>query len=119
MCNGTSAFFPCIKGVRQCENLSSFLFSIFLNDLENYFLENHDPELSANSSTMIVIYFKLFVILFADDTVMFCETLDDLQRTLNAFSNYCTHWKLTVNVSKTSDDYLPRQTERNYQFLSQ
>ena len=32
---------------------------------------------------------------------MFSETPDDLQRTLNAFSDYCTHWKLTVNVSKT------------------
>ena len=48
-----------------------------------------------------VTYFKLSVLLYADDTVIFSETPEDLQRTLNAFSDYCTQWKLTVNVSKT------------------
>ena len=32
-----SDFFPCLTGVRPGENLFPFLFSIFLNDLEDYF----------------------------------------------------------------------------------
>jgi hypothetical protein len=36
--NGSqSEFFPCLAGVRQEENLHPFLFSIFLNDLEDFF----------------------------------------------------------------------------------
>ena len=41
--NVLSEIFPCTKGVRQGENLSPFLFSIFLNDLEN-FLSTHDSK---------------------------------------------------------------------------
>jgi hypothetical protein len=33
-----SDFFPCLTGVRQGENLSPFPFSIFLSDLENFFV---------------------------------------------------------------------------------
>ena len=32
-------FLACMQGVRHLENLSSFLFSIFVNDLEDYFEE--------------------------------------------------------------------------------
>jgi hypothetical protein len=36
--NGSqSEFFPCLTGVRQGENLFYFLFSIFLNDLEDFY----------------------------------------------------------------------------------
>ena len=41
--NEFSDFFSCENGVRQGENMSSYLFSIYLNDLEN-FLSNTDTE---------------------------------------------------------------------------
>jgi hypothetical protein len=38
--DGISEFFNCENGVRQGENLSSFLFSIYLNDMQDFLQEN-------------------------------------------------------------------------------
>ena len=46
-------------------------------------------------------YLKLWVILYADDTVIMSDNKDDLQHALNMFNNYCLQWKLRVNTSKT------------------
>ena len=34
-------------------------------------------------------YLKLWVILYADDTVLMSDNKDDLQHALNMFNNYC------------------------------
>ena len=49
----------------------------------------------------ISMYLKLWVILYADDTVLLSDNKDDLQLALNVFSNYCLQWKLQVNIKKT------------------
>ena len=39
--NGSqSSLFPCLRGMRQRENLSPVLFALFLNDLESFMLCN-------------------------------------------------------------------------------
>ena len=63
--NDTSDFFMCNVGVKQGENLSPFLFSIFLNDLEDFLHQNNVPfldELYELSEQNIGLYVKLFVI---------------------------------------------------------
>ena len=102
--NKLSDFFISNMGVRQGENLSPFLFSIFMNDLEDY-LEQH--RLSGiicetqDAEDIAVTYFKLFILLYADDTVIISETSDGLQEALNTFESYCNDFKLSVNISKT------------------
>ena len=41
------------------------------------------------------------MLLYEDDTVLISESAEDLQVSLNAFEQYCTKWKLTVNIDKT------------------
>ena len=41
------------------------------------------------------------MLLYADDIVIFANNAEELQLGLNLRSDYCTRWKLKVNVSKT------------------
>ena len=47
------------------------------------------------------LYIKLFLLFYADDTVIIAENPDSLQRALDVFSLYCYEWKLHVNTSKS------------------
>ena len=81
-------------GVRQGESLSPFLFSMFLNDIE----EN----LELNGFKGINMYMtKLFILLNADDIVVFSDSAEGLQNGRNSLFIYCQRWKLKINVMKT------------------
>ena len=47
------------------------------------------------------IFIILFVILYADDTIILSDGAKEFQDILNAFSEYCKRWKLKINLSKT------------------
>ena len=99
---GSTAYFPCNTGVRQGENLSPFLFNLYLNDLEAYLHQNKVPGITCETdSDDLYIYLKIFILLYADDTVILSESRTDLQLALNVFGQYCAEWKLTVNTDKT------------------
>ena len=102
--NEFSDFFISKTGVKQGENLSPFLFSLFLNDLESFFVEHnvdHLQDISEICEESIQMYIKLFIILYADDTVLLSETANGLQNLLDNFEKYCDEWKLKVNINKT------------------
>ena len=48
-----------------------------------------------------MVYLKLFVLLYADDIVMFATSEETLIHSLNLFSNYCNQWKLDITYDKT------------------
>ena len=44
---------------------------------------------------------KLYILLYADDIVIFAETSEGLQYGLDNLADYCKKWKLTVDIDKT------------------
>ena len=75
--NGSTAnFFDVQNGLMQGEGLSPFLFSLYINDFENYLIEHalENVELKELS---------LFLFLYADDTVLFAESKNALQNMLD------------------------------------
>jgi hypothetical protein len=86
--NGSS--FKCNIGVRQGENLSPLLFAMYLNDLEEFLAKAYNGLTIAenlmeeyNETYDTVTYLKLFVILYADDTIILAESIPDMQAALN------------------------------------
>ena len=113
----TSSFFSSFAGVRQGENLSPILFSLYLNDLEAFLMHNSSAGLDIEfQNTNISLYFRLLVLLYADDTVLLCSNAEDLQCTLDKFDQYCAIWKLKVNIKKTKIVVFGARKTSQYQF---
>ena len=101
--NSISASFQCYSGVRQGEDLSPLLFSIFINDVESYLYESccKGVDLECNEYMETSTFLKLIILLYADDAVLFSEDPVELQKSLDKFQQYCSVWKLHVNLTKT------------------
>ena len=61
-------------------------------------------------------FVKLFILLYADDTVIVAETAADLQNALNIYETYCDNWKLTLNTMKTKIVIFSGGRQRNHNF---
>jgi len=96
-----SDFFESHIGLRQGENLSPILFSLYVNDLETFLLTQENKGISVGNYTDIDVYVKLLVLMYADDTVLLSDSAAGLQKALNSLEQYCKDWRLNVNCSKT------------------
>ena len=92
--NIVSEEFSSFLGVRQGECLSPFLFSMYLNDIENVLIQK-------GTEGFDIGMLKLYLLLYADDIVIFAETSEGLQYGLDNLAEYCKKWKLTVHIDKT------------------
>ena len=81
-----SNYFQSHQGLRQGENLSPIMFSLYLNDLSGNgtsCLEINDNDLSVNGTFCLEIndndlnvYFKTVVLLYADDILVFATSVE-------------------------------------------
>ena len=102
------------------ENLSPLLFAIYLNDFESYVSEHlirscesyvSEVLISCLSEPDLEVFLRLYVLLYADDTIAMAETPEELQKALVAVHKYCALWKLTVNTTKTEIVIFSRGSE--------
>ena len=92
--NTLSEPFTCDIGVRQGECLSPFLFAMYVNDLEAEIV-------TKGISGINIGTINIYILLYADDIIMFGNSPEDLQKSLATLEDYCSKWKLTVNTNKT------------------
>ena len=67
---------------------------MYLNDIEDTFKQNGADGFNIND-------FKLVLLLYAEDIVLFAESAESLQNSLNILEGYYDRWKLTVSSTKT------------------
>ena len=92
--NVVSEGFECMLGVRQGGCLSPFLFAMYLNDLEEEFRLK-------GSDGIDIGMLNIFLLLYADDIILFAQSSEELQKSLDTHFEYCQRYKLSGNTSKT------------------
>ena len=65
------------SGLMQGEVMSPILFSLYLNDFEMHFIWENCPSVE-------IQLINLFLLMYADDTVLISESAEGLQKMLNA-----------------------------------
>ena len=91
--NSMSEFFKSYVRVKQGEPLSPLLYISFINDMANDLF-------SDGISTFNINHFQMFMLLFADETVLFADTLEELQILMDTLQEYYCKWNISVNITK-------------------
>jgi hypothetical protein len=102
-----SGLFACNVGVRQGENLSPLLFAMFLNDFETSLSSKYNGLTTINELSRILgtedieFFINMYILLYADDTLVMAESPTELQLALDEVGVYCNNWGLSINQTKT------------------
>jgi hypothetical protein len=68
----------------------------FLNDRK----VNDLTSITDDFESELDVYLKLFVLLYADDTVIMSESKENMQNQLNVFNDFCKKWKLKRHIEQ-------------------
>ena len=73
--------FSCNKGIRQGDGLSPVLFSLFMNDLSQYFRDDHCPGVMLGSHS-------LNCLMYADHLLVLSPSPEGLQKSINVIKKH-------------------------------
>ena len=99
--NRQSSVYSYTTGIKQGCNLSCLFFVLYLNDLEEMMLKNSCNGVHIINQDDGMLMLNMFLMLYADDTVLISTNAKDMQHSLNIFNNYCHEWKLKINEGKS------------------
>ena len=88
-----TAWFATGCGVRQGDNLSPTLFSLYINDMAE--------ELKTLNLGIKVDDLNVSILLYADDIVVLAENEANLQKQLDCINRWCSKYQLIVNSRKS------------------
>ena len=101
----------CNIGVRQGDNLSPVLSALFISDFTKYVSYAYGGLNIAQScypspmNNEDIVLLNLFVLLYANDTLILADNEIELQLALNNVYEYCMMFKLSVNTTKTTKQF--------------
>ena len=97
-------------GVKQGDPSSSMLCLFYLNDILNSINDNIDGVINIDE-------LNLFLVLFADDAIIFGNNPESLQSILNDLEQYCINWNLKLNTNKTKVMIFENSRPTSYDFF--
>ena len=106
--NLLSQWFEVNIGVRQGDNLSPTLFSIFINDLA---VEIKKMRLGVSNGNN-----KVSILLYAGDIAIVSENEINLQLMLNRLHKWCQNWFLTINTDKSQIVHFRKKRKKRSDF---
>ena len=92
--SGLTFPFPSKIGLKQGCNLSPILFNIFINDFVTTLNEYQSDAPSLGN-------IKINCLLYADDLILFSESAEGLQASLDQLHTFTKKWNLSINPRKT------------------
>ena len=92
--SGISDPFPCNIGVKQGDPLSPILFNCYFDGVIEALGQNITHGFEVQNQ-------QINSLLYADDLVIFSFSKKEMQNNLKKLENYCSFWRLTVNIKKS------------------